>query len=196
MTLATAETYYGAVLAAARLETAGQALATAQADLASAEARRDSGLTTDADVLAFRVHVAEMEERRIRAASQAAVARASLNDVMGKPLDTVWTLPADLAPLPVASTALADYETGAAGRPEGRQSELGKELATTQRNAARSSYLPQVSFRSGVEVDRQTFASRSGSNWMAGLTLRMNVFNGGADRARVAEAEEIGRAHV
>jgi outer membrane protein TolC len=193
LTLATVETYFGAVLAAASLEAAYQALATAKADLVNAEARRDSGLTTDADVLAFQVHVAEMEERRIRAASQVDVARAALNDVLGKPLDTAWTLPAEVTPGPLPAAALADtlanYEGGATARPEGRQSELGQELASTQRSAARSSYLPQVSFRGGVEADRQTFASRSGSNWMAGLTLRMNVFNGGADRARVAEAE-------
>jgi len=193
LTLAVTQSYYGAVLAAASLRTTEEALATARADLSSAENRRDTGLTTEADVLAFRVHVAERMEQRIRAANQVALVQATLNDLLGKPLDATWTLPSDFGPPAGSAASLADYEAGATGRPEGRQADLSRDLSSTERRMASASYLPQVGFRAGFEVDRQAFGSRGGSNWMAGVTLRLNLFKGGADRARVAGAEAAQR---
>lgn len=193
LTLAVAQSYYGAVLAAASLRTAEEALATAQADLRSAEARLAAGVTTEADALAFRVQLAERMEHRIRAANQVSLAQATLNDLLGRPLDTAWTLPVDFGPPPASVTSLADYESGATARPEGLQADLSRDLSSTQRRLASASYLPQVGFRGGFEVDRQAFGSRGGSNWMAGVTLRFNFFKGGADRARVAGAEAAQR---
>lgn len=193
LTLAVTQSYFGAVLAAATVRAADEALASARADLTTAEARRDTGLTTEADVLAFRVHMAERMEQRIRAANQVALAQASLNDLLGRPLDTAWNLPADFAPPASPSTSLADYEVAATTRPEGMQVDLSRDLSATERRLASSAYLPQVGFRGGVEVDRQAFGSRGGSNWMAGVTLRLNLFKGGADRARVAGAEAAQR---
>jgi outer membrane protein TolC len=48
--------------------------------------------------------------------------------------------------------------------------------------------LPEFFFRAGFEADRQRFVTRGGANWLAAAGLRWNVFNGFADRARVAEA--------
>ncbi len=193
LTLAVTQSYFGAVLAAASLRTSEEALATARADLSTAESRRDAGVTTEADVLAFRVHVAERMEQRIRAANQVALAQATLNDLLGKPLDTAWTLPADFGPAAPSATSLADYEAESTARPEGLQADLSRDLSATQRRQASASYLPQIGFRGGFEVDRQAFGSRGGSNWMAGVTLRLNLFKGGADRARVAGAEAAQR---
>jgi outer membrane protein TolC len=197
--LGAVQAYAGAVLAASRLTAAEDAVQTAQADLRQAQARRAAGLITEADVLAIQVHLAAMEERRIRAASDLAVARAALNQAMGQPLDTPFDLPATLDP---ARAAPGAFETLAMERPEARQTELAWRAATAARDLARKSYWPQISLRSGFEVDRQAFVSRGGANWIAGLTLRFNVFNGHRDKAGIAEAAagvraaEAGREHT
>src|SRR5690349_1984547 len=81
-------TYYGALLAAESLKTAEQALRSAEADLKRAEDVRSAGMSTDADVLSIRVHLAAVTEQRIQRAADLDVARASLNDVLGASLDT------------------------------------------------------------------------------------------------------------
>jgi adhesin transport system outer membrane protein len=51
--------------------------------------------------------------------------------------------------------------------------------------------LPQVSFRGAFEADRQRFVDRGGANWLAAVTLRWNLFNGSADKARIAETTHL-----
>jgi outer membrane protein len=51
--------------------------------------------------------------------------------------------------------------------------------------------LPQVSFHAGVEADRQRFVTRAGVNWQASVSLRWNLFNGFADKARIEESNRM-----
>src|SRR5262249_27022506 len=56
---------------------------------------------------------------------------------------------------------------------------------------------PQVYFRAAWEVDRQRFLDRGGAYWLATIGLRWNLFNGLADKARIAEsAHAIERARA
>ena len=81
---------YGRALAAtARRRSEVAALETVQENVRRAEARRDAGVETEANVLAFRVHLSEVEARQARAAADEAVARAALNAVMGGAAGTV-----------------------------------------------------------------------------------------------------------
>ena len=50
-----------------------------------------AGMSTDADVLSIRVHLAGVREQQIRRAADLDVARAALNDALGLPLDTAQT---------------------------------------------------------------------------------------------------------
>ncbi len=64
-------------------------------------------------------------------------------------------------------------------------------LAETQSQAARAALWPQVSFRVAFEADRQELVNKGGANWFAGASVRWNLFNGYADKARIAEAGEM-----
>jgi outer membrane protein TolC len=64
-------------------------------------------------------------------------------------------------------------------------------MAQTQADGARSAMLPQVSFRGAFEADRQRFVDRGGANWLAAVSLRWNLFNGSADKARIAETGHL-----
>jgi outer membrane protein TolC len=76
----------------------------------------------------------------------------------------------------------------AASRPETRQTRLAAELARVESDAARSAYLPQVTFHAAWEVDRQRFVTRGGANWLTSIGLRWNLFNGNSDKARIRES--------
>ncbi len=186
-----ARAYYNILLSEANLEAAKQALRSAEADLKRAESVRAAGMSTDVDVLSIRVHVAQVEEQRIRRAADLDVARAALNDALGLPLDTEHALTSKLEPADLPDIALEDYERGAvAARPEARQVKLAFDLAQTGIAAARTALLPQVGVRAAFEADRQRFIDRGGANWLAAVSVQWNVFNGFADRARIHAASE------
>jgi outer membrane protein TolC len=146
-------------------------------------------MSTDADVLSIRVHVAAVTEQRIQRAADRDVALAALNDALGAPLDTRRTLTTPLAALDLRDMSLDGLERQAsAARPEARQAQIASGLARTQSDAARAALRPQVYFHGAWEVDRQRFVNRGGANWLASIGLRWNLFNGFGDKARIREA--------
>jgi len=182
--------YYDTQLGAEQVKVTTEAMRSAAADLERAEARRSNGMATDADVLSIRVHLAAIREEQIRRNADLEVARAAMNDAIGLPLDTEHTLTTRLAPLPLAQNEISGLEkTAMEIRPEVRQTRLASEIATLQAAEARGNYLPQVNLHGAVEADRQRFVSRGGANWLVSIGLRWNLFNGGADKARIAEGE-------
>jgi outer membrane protein len=181
--------YYGAVLSGEQLKSANQALRSAEADLKRAQVARAAGMSTDADVLSIRVHLAAVEEQRIRRAADLDVARAALNDILGLPLDTTNNLATPLTPAAISERRLVEYESGAlAERPEARQAKVATALAQTQAADARGALLPQVAVHAAFEADRQRFYDHGGANWLVSVGLRWNLFNGLADRARIEES--------
>ena len=185
---AVAETYYGAVLARENQRVAEEALATAEADLERALSLRQAGMTTDADVLSLRVSRSEGQERLIRAENELALAQARLNHRMGVPLATEYALSSSLRPAPPVGIDMPPLETRALEhRPEALQARMALTLAQTQNQLAHAAFLPEISVMGTFEANRQGFAARGGTNWMAGATLRWNLFHGHADRARLAE---------
>lgn len=186
---AVAEAYYAAVLARENLRVVEEALATAEADLERAIVLRDTGMTTDADVLSLRVSRSEAQERLIRAQNALLTTQGRLNDLLGAPLETQYALLSPLQPSAPVQVAMQQLEAQAVReRPETSQAEMARTLAQVDWNLARAAFLPEMKVYGAWEANRQAFAARGGTNWMAGATLRWNLFRGSADRARVAEA--------
>jgi outer membrane protein len=184
-----ARAYYGAILAGDSLKAAEQSVRSAQADLSRAESVRTAGMSTDVDVLSIRVHLAAVDEQRIQRAADLDVARATLNDVLGLPLDTPHELTTPLTRASLPEATLNQIENGATEeRPEMQESRLNSMLAKNQVDSARGSFLPQVGLMGAFEADRQRFVTMGGANWTAGVSLHWNLFNGLSDKARVEEA--------
>ncbi len=181
--------YYDALLSAEQLKSTEQALRSAQADLDRAEAVRTAGMSTDADVLSIRVHLAAVHEQQIRRQADLDVARAVLNDALGLPLDTPHTLTTTLSAMNLPSGLLAASEQSAlAERPEVREAKLAISMAENQQASVRAAFLPQVNLHAAFESDSQRFYSRTGDNWLVSIGLRWNLFNGNADKARIDES--------
>lgn len=183
-----ARAYHGAVLAAAAVNVAGEAVHSAEADVKRAESIRAAGMSTPADVLSIQVHLADVREQQIRRQADLDVAQAALNEALGLPLSETHQLTTPLTAAPLSEQTIEQYEKQAGvSRPELREARLASSLAETESAGARAALLPQVTFHAGFEADRQTFATRGGASWLASATLRWNVFNGGSDKARIGE---------
>ena len=188
----TVHAYYDAVLSAEELKAAAQAVRSAEADLRRAETVRTAGLSTDVDVLSIRVHLAAVEEQRIRRSADLDVARAALNDVLGLALDTQHDLTTSLSRASVPLDSIEEYEGSAIQlRPEARQAKFAMNLSETHAADARASWMPQVVLHGAFEADRQRFYDRGGTNWLASVGLRWNIFNGFADKARMEESASL-----
>jgi outer membrane protein TolC len=169
---------------------ARQSVDSAKSDLDRAESIYHSGRSTQADVLAVRVHLAAVQEQQIRASNDLAVSRAALNDALGVGLDRAFELTTPLeSGVGAPDGTLEEYgHLAAENRPEMRQAELVQRLARTQRQIAGAAYWPQVTFEGIVETDSQNFFSKGGANWFTAVTLRWNLWNGGETKARVEQA--------
>jgi outer membrane protein len=187
--------YYDALLAEEALKVAEGSQSSAEADLRRAESRREAGMATDADVLSVRVHLAAVMEQIIVRRSERDVARAALNEALGRPLDAAVELTTGLQP--VAKAAESDEERtrrAVASRPEVKQAGLAVEMSQTQAASARSAYLPQVSARLAGEANRGQFVKQYGGNWFAGVSLRWNISSLYTSKAAIQEAVEAERA--
>lgn len=188
LALAAAQAFVRVLQVEAAVDAADAAVAAAASDIDRARARRDVGLVTDADVLAIDVHLADVRQRQIAATGDLAVARIALNDVLGLPLDTALTLVRP-AP-PVASTDTATLTTEAlAARAERRQAEVRADLAANGRRLAQAAFLPAIRVQGAWEFNGNSWTDQR-SAWLVGAQLQFNVFNGLADKARLAEARQ------
>jgi len=179
---------YGRALSAmAALRASQTAVTAAEEDARRARDRRAAGVATEADVLELEVHLAQVKARTIEADADRRVALAALNRAMGEPLDRAYVL--DLPPEPAAHTEeLMNLEALAMQtRPEARRAGLQQDLARVQQQGARQAFLPQVGWQGGYEWNGSSFSDRAGG-WIAGAEVRVNVFHGFIDRARLGEA--------
>ncbi len=87
VTFNTVRAYLDTVLSDAALSAAAESVISAEADLERAQNIHQAGMSTEADVLSIRVHLAHMKEQQIRRSADLASARAALNDALGLPLD-------------------------------------------------------------------------------------------------------------
>jgi outer membrane protein TolC len=182
---------YGRVLvAAAATQSAAAAVARARADRELAGNRRDAGVVTDSDVLQLDVFLSRAQEQQIRAASDERIARGQLNQLMGEPLDARFVLDRIAAAPSIDLTDLPALQAEAIrNRPDVKLAILQQQLAETSQAAARAAFLPQASAQGGWEFNGGAWNGRA-SSWMVGAVARFNLFNGFADKARLAEARE------
>jgi outer membrane protein len=182
------DAYYTALLAQEGVKVSEEAYQTAQADLDRARSLREAEMTTESDELALQVRLSEVEDQRIRTRNDIQVSLARLNNVLAVPLDTPHNLTSPLRPAPNLPSPLEQYEEEAVSqRPEAQQAQTAVKMAEIDRQLSRAAFLPEVKAQSAFAANRRTFASQGGTDWLAGASLKLNLFNGFADRSRIAE---------
>ncbi|HSL71145.1 MAG TPA: TolC family protein, partial [Longimicrobiales bacterium] len=159
--LAATRAYGQVLLARATRSAAVSAVAAAEEDARTAGDRRDAGVGTEADALAFQVHLAQMRERAIKAASDEVIARAELNRLMGIPLDRRFELdePASVQET-TPPTRAALEEEALVRRPEMERAVLARDLARAIHRGTKAAWLPQVVVRGAYEWNGGSFGAR------------------------------------
>jgi outer membrane protein TolC len=182
---------YGRVLAAVAIRgAAAAAVEAAESDLRVARDRRDAGRVTDADVLQVEVHIARARERQIRATADERIARATLNHLLGEPLDSHLALdPAPDAAVTAGEPTALEAEA-VASRTDVKLAGLREQLAEASIASAKAGFLPTVAAQGGWEANGGEWTDRA-SSWVVGVSARINLFQGLADRAKLAESRQL-----
>jgi outer membrane protein TolC len=167
------------------------AVTAAESDHQRVRARRDVGLVTEADVLAVNVHLVDMLQRQIAARGDLSVARIQLAEAIGLPLAESPTL---VPPRSRSGAADADtlVQEALASHPHRREADLHIQLADNGRRTARAALLPTVGLQGGWEFNGATLGEQQ-SSWVVGAEVRINLFRGFADTARMSETSH---AHI
>jgi outer membrane protein TolC len=182
-------TYLNALLAREGERVALAAVEAAESDLHRARAREEQGLAVSSDVLSAQVQLAQAKEDLIRARNGVALACAAFNVALGLPEDAATEIAGTLEEARLEAGTLGDRQARAlATRPDFAEATLGAERAANGTRLARSEFLPKLDLFSSWEQDNQRFLSRGGNNWTVGASLSFNLFDGGANRARLAQS--------
>ena len=191
------QSYYGVLLATKQLEIAEQSEKTAKSIMDRSQVRYDAGLAVESDLLSAKVRLASREQDLIRARNNLELARAQLNTAMGVSTDKLYQ-PADLvAERNLSVPSLEELEQKAlTTRPDLKKIEAQQSAQELSVAVAKSSFGPRLNAFAGWGMDNPTFlAGGGGNNWLGGIELQIDLFQGGAKRAAVsrerANAEKI-----
>ena len=185
--------YYDVLLAAKELEVAEQSSKTAQAIMGRSQARFDSGLTVESDLLTAKVRMAARQQEVIRARNTLEVARAQLNTAMGMPIDSPFQITEALAERTLPAPVLGEVEKQAlANRPDLKQIASEEAAQRQSVSVAKSAFGPRVNAFAGWEMDNPTFVSGGGgNNWLGRIEVQFDIFQGGAKRAELSRQRAL-----
>ncbi len=185
--------YYDVLLAAKQVEVSEQSAKTARSIMDRSQARFDSGLTVESDLLTAKVRTAARQQELIRTRNNLEVARAQLNTAMGMPIESSFQVAEGLAERTLRIAPVQDVEKQAlTNRPDLLR--IASEEAAQRQSVsiAKSSFGPRVNAFAGWEMDNPTFlAGGGGNNWLGGIEVQVDIFRGGAKRAELSRQRAL-----
>ena len=183
--------YFGVMVAKEEEGASSEALRAAEANEQRAEHMQKAGLTVDSDLLSARVFTAQRKDREIRAKNGVELARLVLAREMGMAPGAAPDVSGSLEEPAAGSEKTAeDWEKSALERrPALQAARLAGDAATSARKSARAEFGPRLGVFADYERDGISFAGSGGTSWTAGARLDFNIFAGGAQKARLAEAQ-------
>jgi len=183
--------YYGVMVAREEDAAASEALRAAEANEQRAEHLQKAGMIVDADLLSAKVFTAQMRDREIRAKNGVELSRLALARELGMAAGQALEVTGRLQePAPIEQKSAEDWEKNALEhRPALQAAKLAGEAATSAKRSAKAEFGPKLAAFADFERDGLSFAGTGGTNWTAGARLEFNLFAGGAQKARLAEAQ-------
>jgi outer membrane protein len=196
------QAYYRLLNAAGQEEAAGASLVNAQAVQQAAEERLRNGLATLPDVLEARSATAQAQYDLQAVLGAEQIARGDLATALGASASTRFRVqPLSEVPTPesVADTVEQAIHRALEQRPDLEAQVAEIHLAQTERQQARAAFYPTFSVDAGpsgqsLYILQQTLPWGHTAGLTGGVTASLNwtVFDGGARRSRLAQAE----AHI
>ena len=196
--------YYGAILAAEKVETLTEAVEVAHAHVRQAELMVEQGLVTKSDALLARVKAGEVAAQLATARGEARSAARQLATLLATPGE-IPVLPERL-PSAEAVRSLVGVAPDTSGRLDVRAARLGLSAARRDVRRARSTWLPRINAFGRYDWHSPDGLYQGDENWTVGVMARWTPLAGAAHlaesraatgRRAVAEArEEAARANA
>jgi outer membrane protein len=196
------EAYYRLLNAAGQEEAAGASLVNARTVQQAAEERLRNGLATLPDVLEARSSTAQAEYDLQAVLGAEDIARGDLVTSLGASVTTqirVQPLTEVLTPASIAETVEQAIHRALQQRPDLQARVAEIHLGHAERQVARSAFYPSLSMSVSPNAQSLFFQQQNlpwgrttGVNGSLTLSLNWTVFDGGARRSRLKEAE----AHI
>jgi len=190
--------YYRALLAREMEQIAQAALDQAEAFLAQERLRERAGLASDLDVMRAEVAAENLRPQLVQARNAADLAELDLKRLLNVPMDRRLEL---TTPLEVpASDALSapDVAERAVLQRRAALPAAGRQIAIREQQLkiAKRSYLPTVSLhmtygRQMYPVEVFDFSGEARTDWNAGISVQLPIFDGFKRSADVAEAQVL-----
>ncbi|MGA7794819.1 MAG: TolC family protein [Candidatus Acidiferrales bacterium] len=181
------DSYYAVLLAKKQLEVAEQAMKTAEAILERSKNRVESGIVVESDSLSAQVRLATRKQELIRAQNNVALARAQLSAAMGLSTQSDFEPADELTERNLPATPLEELEKQAIEkRPDLKRIRSEESAQQESVSIAKSSFGPRVNAFADWEADNPTLVGGGGNNWVAGIELQIDLFEGGAKQAQLS----------
>jgi outer membrane protein TolC len=187
------DSYYGVLLATKQLEVAEHAMRTSQSILERSEARFNSGLVVESDLLTAKVRMAARQQELIRARNDLDLAQAQFSTALGVPADSLFQPAEALAEPTLPVPVLQEIEKQALmNRPDLKRVQSEESAQRQSVAIAKSSFGPRLNAFAGWEMDNPTLAAGGGgNNWLGGIEVQFDIFQGGAKRAELARERAL-----
>ena len=181
------KTYYGLLLAQAKLKVAEDAVRTAEADVKRARDLVESGVVVQSDLLAARVQLSQFRQQEIQTSGDLVTALAALNIALGLPVETPQQPSGELVDRRFTVDAVEVLSSQALqNRPDYQKALLSFRESSAQLHGVRGEWLPRVDAFVTTGISSEHFTGGSG-DYAAGATVSFNVFDAGR-KTRIAQA--------
>lgn len=156
------------------------------AAVANARLRFDAGQVLKADLLSLEVQLAQTREQLTTVRHGAALAERAFLFVLGR-------APSSSEPVEVATedTSLAQLAVPAASAERPELAGLRQRLAAAEKMVAvaRGARRPTVNAFASYQYDQGWKLDRHADSWLAGVSVDLNVFDGGQTSGKIRQAE-------
>lgn len=157
--------------------------------LKNVKAQYDVGVVAKVDVLRSEVELADAQQTLIQAENAYHIAEATLNKIVGLPMDTTLKLQDSMQYTPYDNDMKYCLDYAAEHRPELEQARQNVEAAKGALKVARSGYMPQVSASASQNWNDTNWPGDENGNWSVGVGVSMNIFDTGVTLSKIHGAE-------
>ena len=184
----TIDAYTSLLLARRNITVIEQTIKTAKTHLKTINKRFENGMVVKSDVLRAKVHLAELEQAHVIAKSNAAVARASLNNVMGQNTDQAISTTTKLSKTRISIPELPVLiDRALKNRQDLKQIDFLVQMAEAEIGKAKSGHWPSFNLNGSYELNSEKFDDTS-DNFTIGANVTLNLFSGYRTSAKAREA--------
>ncbi len=184
-----AERYFQLQLAQQALQVRQKALQTAEQHYSNAQKLEKNGMVAPVETMQAKKSVTDAQREVLACQKDIELARTALSGVIGEEVMALSSLTSPL--FEVAPLRSLDYYQGQAKQnfPSIVQAHLKKALTEQNVKAQYAAYLPDVALIGKKYLWSKNLPLTEPDNWVVGVGLQWNIFNGFSDKNKIAQAK-------